>query len=355
MADWSEVGRVCIISWLLVSGVISLVGNLIVFLAATAFGAIKLDKIAVILIANLAVADLGTSLTAILPSVGSAVAERWVYGDFFCSATNYIESLLAAASIGLTCALSVAKLTSLLFPFKARTRTKRTGYMMAGVIWVLAALPILPDIFFPRQINFDKIIFRCDTSELKELDVWLAPLKSIFLCFIPFGIVTLSTLWLVYFVHKVRGLQKQSVLTNILISTVFLTSFLPVGVLMVLGDSFDNSDRFHLLLYRTALFSPFVHFMANPLIYLGTVTSFRDFFLCRSRERRTAFKRKQCSVTYGLSQSRGCSVSEEGLDRDIIRMGNLTALQRNSFNDVRKTAMKHHNSREKCENIDLKL
>ena len=316
------------IAWFLLSGAISLLGNLVVLLATTVFRAIKLDKVAVVLITNLAVADLGMSLTAILPSVGSTVARRWIYGDLLCSVSNYLESVLAAASIGLTCALSVTKLTSLLFPFKARTRTKRTGYLIAGGIWSLAVLPITPDIFLPRETSFNEMIFRCDTSEVKEVDMWLGPLKSTILCFIPFVIVTVCTIWLIFFVHKVRGIQKQSVVTAILISAVFLVSFLPVGILMLLGNRFNSNNSMHLILLKLALCSPFMHFMANPLIYLVSITSFRNFFACRSPKLRTIKLKKQCSVTYGLSHTRGVSEGENTLERDVVRLGSLVTLQR---------------------------
>ena len=48
--------HVCIVTWCLVCGVVSIVGNTAVLLAASVYRAIRLDKIAVILITNLAVA-----------------------------------------------------------------------------------------------------------------------------------------------------------------------------------------------------------------------------------------------------------------------------------------------------------
>ena len=207
------------------------------------------------------------------------MSKRWLYGDLLCTVTNYIESFLSTASILLLCALNVSKLTSLLFPFRARTRTKRTGYRIVGGIWALSLLPIIPDFIFSREITFKLTVFRCDAIDLKHVDKWLDPIKSTLLVFVPLGIISITTIWLIFFVHKVRGLQKQSVITSILISLVFMASFVPFGIILVLGDNFNPENPYHMGCYKIALFVPFLNFMANPLIYLVSITSFREFLV----------------------------------------------------------------------------
>lgn len=221
--------------------------------------------------------DLSMALSVILPTSGAAMYKRWLYGDILCIATNYIESFLATASILLLCALNISKLTSLLFPFRARTRTKRTGYRIAGFIWILSFLPIIPDFVFHRKVAFNINVFRCDAADLKHVDKWLDPIKSTILVFVPLGIISISTIWLIFFVRKVRGLQKQSVVTSILISLVFMASFVPFGIILVLGDNFDIQNSFHMGCYKVAVLAPFLNFMANPLIYLASIASFREF------------------------------------------------------------------------------
>ena len=173
----------------------------------------------------------------ILPSVGSILTETWLYGDIFCTISNYIESFVAAASIGFLCALNISKLRTLLFPFLARTRTCRSGYALASGIWLLALLPIFPDLFYRRSVHYSPFVYRCDSDSLPHVDTWLNPIKSATLIFLPLCLISVSTVWLLYFVHQVRGLQRQSVTTLILISLAFVLSFLPLGSLLVLGDN----------------------------------------------------------------------------------------------------------------------
>ena len=54
--ETSGAEHVCIVTWCLVSGLVSVVGNTAVLLASSLYHAIRLDKIAVILITNLAIA-----------------------------------------------------------------------------------------------------------------------------------------------------------------------------------------------------------------------------------------------------------------------------------------------------------
>ena len=54
--EMSSAEHVCIVTWCLVSGIISVVGNTTVLFASSLYRAIRLDKVAVILITNLALA-----------------------------------------------------------------------------------------------------------------------------------------------------------------------------------------------------------------------------------------------------------------------------------------------------------
>ena len=187
---------------------------------------------------------------------------------------------------------------------------------------------------FPREISFKSEVYRCDAAEMKNVDKWLDPIKSTLLVFVPLGVISISALWLIFFVHKVRGLQKQSVITSILISLVFMTSFVPFGIILVLGDNFDVQNPFHMGCYKVALFAPFLNFMANPLIYLVSITSFREFLVKKVLRRKGWTDHRD-----NLSISRDLSVSKISTTNVLNSLKRANTLRQSSMvsSDVMKT------------------
>ena len=64
-------------------------------------------QISNVLILNLAAVDLCYATTVIFPTIGSVLAERWIYGAFLCAAANYAESFIAASATGLLIAFNI--------------------------------------------------------------------------------------------------------------------------------------------------------------------------------------------------------------------------------------------------------
>ena len=70
--------RYILILWCAVSTILSLLGNTIVLIASRKYDAFKLDKYSIRLIDNLAAADLGYTITDIIPTIGAVAANGWV-------------------------------------------------------------------------------------------------------------------------------------------------------------------------------------------------------------------------------------------------------------------------------------
>ena len=84
-----------------------------------------------------------------------------------------------------------------------------------------------------------------------------------------------------------------------------MASFVPFGIILVLGDNFDIQNTFHMGSYKIALFAPFLNFMANPLIYLISIASFREFLVKKVLHIKGWNADRDCnSVSRELSASR---------------------------------------------------
>ena len=127
ISDVDFVSRIFLTGWNIVTVFLSLLGNTFVLVASKYGKAIKLDRVSIVLLENLAVADIGTSLFVIVPSI------IWLFtskheGDHSSYVTSWMVRIMRvpsmvfmAAGMLLISILNCCKLFSLLFPLRART------------------------------------------------------------------------------------------------------------------------------------------------------------------------------------------------------------------------------------------
>ena len=153
----STTERVLLATWCLLAMTTSLIGNSIVLLSSLKYKAIRLDKITLVLIENIAIADMGyacyiaSTLTSIIANRYYAPPQsyyhrtvakllsrdlyfpRWMFGDVMCSVFNYMHLYFGMAEMFLICALNISKLSSLLFPLQARARSSSFAKLSSHV------------------------------------------------------------------------------------------------------------------------------------------------------------------------------------------------------------------------------
>ena len=285
--DWhnvpsSDVERFFIGLWCVASITFATLGNSMVLVSSIKYNAIKLDNISIALIQNIAFADIGYSLYVITVLI-SVIENKWILGDILCTVTNYMHLFFGVSEIYLICAFNVSKLHCLLFPLQARHRSTRTGRVIALAMWcVMPLFHIIPTQLIYRTETFRLTYFRCEgyftgTGMLAKIFPFLC---VVFFILLPMLVVLIAIIWLLQYVRRVQGLQKQSVITLLLISLCYFTSYLPYGGYFVIRTFFPRvaslySVRFHY--YRFALYMCYLNFSANPIIYLVSVKSYKEF------------------------------------------------------------------------------
>ena len=166
--------------------------------------------------------------------------------------------------------------------------------------------------------------YRCDGVTIAWLDKYLDPAYAAILIFLPMTIIGITTVWLMFYVHHVRlaapsqsyyhtlhaapsqsyyhnlqsigfsillpslrGLQKEAIVTLVLVSAVFFLSFVPHGMFFILSIIFkminlEYSDSF-VHYYRFTLFVINLNSVANPFIYFLSIASFNSWISGRTR------------------------------------------------------------------------
>ena len=292
--------RYSLATYCFVAATFATVGNIVVLTASIKYKAIKLDKVSIVLVRNIAIADLAYSIFVMLQVGLSLVWNSWPYGnghDSLCHLSTYLQHALAFTDINLICALNIAKLTCIIFPLYARLRTFKTGAIISGIVWVIANIYPLQAV--KRGVYFDYRSYRCAYTHTFDHWEYLDPVNISVFLLLPTSIVFITTVWLLFYVKKVTGTNKQAVLTMLPVSIVFCLSYAPIGTYFVAEKWITENaeprlydDLLYTTLYRYGMLVKFINNSANPIIYFFTIRSFREFVTKKVFGVRTHVSRK---------------------------------------------------------------
>ena len=233
-----------------------------------------------ILIRYLAVADMMNCVPKSFTSVLGLVLKRWVLGSFMCAYSRVNCTITAIVSMFLICALNVNKTMSLKFPLKSRLKTKKQGRIIAVCVWVFAVIStVLCGVLTKMTFNFRRNIMHC--ADMAEYQTIKELLYAAYLL-IPVVSIVSTTLWLLRFVQKARGLNVKGSITLLSVSIVFIVSWAPYGVhnciMSISSDNFKRNNVVFLAGFEMiGTYITFVKFSSNPLIYYLSVSSFNKF------------------------------------------------------------------------------
>lgn len=262
--------RYALITWSVLSTILSLSGNTLVLVSSLKYSAIKLDKISVVMMRNIAVADLGHTVVVILPTIGSLAADRMIYGHGMCFVLAYTAYVFSIANAFLIAALNCNKLCCLLFPLRARLATMATGRKIVSVLWVVTVCYLLENIVLKRPVIFEPIIDRCNPDKTDSYWQLVDRINSVVFALIPLVVILTSTAWLLCYV-KSRGILRSHNLTLILsVSIVYMVSLGPFIV-------YQNQPHRLPELYAFSVYVNYVSTIANPFLYYWSSASFKEF------------------------------------------------------------------------------
>ena len=266
--------------WTVAHLLLCLVGNIIVLISTAKFRAIRLDPVSVALIQHLAIADVSYMFSHAALALPGYVAKKWILGGFMCGACTVMTYVFAITSMYLICLLNLNKMLTLKYPLKSILKRRRTGHILAACVWIWGAATVtitwLITIWkFEFRLNILHCLELSEHEDIKQLIISTVTM-------IPIGIIVITTLWLMRFVHRARGLQVQGAVPLVLVSIIFIVSWLPYGlynaVIAFLPD--DDIVKYARVLATTDVISVFImyfNFSSNPVIYYFSVKSFKEF------------------------------------------------------------------------------
>ena len=268
--DNDEVRDIFLVSWNFISVLLAVVGNTFVLVASRRDKAIKLDRVSIVFIENLSVANIGIAFFYIAPSIVLILKYDSDVHMYENSTLFKIIDMPGALFMGISSWLlpwlNCCKLICLIFPLRVRNYRYRTGYLITTAIWI-AQTSIMVSLKFSYPF---KVL-----SQLIGLSLLIL-------------IILASTFGLLLTVHKVRGLSKQGVFSIILVSVVYLVCYLPflifqfslfggVEIPEIVGDVFTCINMISSFSY--------------PVVYYLTLRSFKEYVDLIFQNYRNNFRR----------------------------------------------------------------
>ena len=132
----AQVVPLCIFCFFMI--LFGLLGNGTVLYSSIRYNAIKLDKISLIFVKNLAMADILYTIFAIFPNFITFSARSWILGKGWCFVSAHLSIVPGLASIFIVLCITFYRLVLLVSPFQI-TRCI-TARIIAGTLWMIAII-----------------------------------------------------------------------------------------------------------------------------------------------------------------------------------------------------------------------
>ena len=277
------------IVWGTVSFILGLLGNVLVLYATIAHNAIKLDKMSIWIIKNLAVVDICNCLLFLLPTLLTQYGKllgTLLFGEtFYMVMSCYIYSFYVA-NMFLVNFLSVNKLIRCMFPLRNLNCSRRQRLTVTivtilassvSLVWQIYAIAVGNDILSKNAMSTGylgvksatTIINRCKIGQTEKL---LSDFILIICLALPcLSLIILNSALVILAVKKSNtSLNKRNLLIVIIMVSTFLLSFVPYFLVYFL-------DFASLEIKEIVAAIPFMSAWNNPIIYFAVNRTFNTF------------------------------------------------------------------------------
>ena len=267
--------------------ILDLAGNSFVLYATISHNAIKLDRMCIWIIQNLAVVDIANGIFVIIPAAVTFLNNgHWTLGTFFCRLHFIYKYSFLVGNVFLINFLSLNKIIRCVFPLRALNSSPR----QRKFVTVLSIIPMLVGparkIFAVYIIETAKVRFSpahgmCLAYEIVEgveqhFQANAMRITCVVLIILPCLALIIMNFSLVIIAVRAtkRKLKIGNILTVVVVTLVFIISFSPfVLQYFRYGEEFSNASKD----VRFGQLASVVSSFCNPMIYLATNDNFRIF------------------------------------------------------------------------------
>ena len=217
----------------------SLLGDTTILVASIRYQAFKLQKIVVACIQHIAVCDLLVTICTSIPQLVSLIKDSKRNSSILPIISFFMISYEYSVSINLVSTMTLGKLLSLKYPFRAGTWTTAKIHKFCAGIWITALFaPVLHILVDKEDIVFDCRVYTYTHTYTSSIWKILLPIFSLVVLVTPNVIIVVSTVLLLKEARRVvtdsrKSLRWQGIMTVVLTATVSIITFLPPAVYLI--------------------------------------------------------------------------------------------------------------------------
>ncbi|XP_063694954.1 somatostatin receptor type 4-like [Bolinopsis microptera] len=267
--------------------IFGLVGNGTVLYSSVRYNSIRLDKISLIFVKNLAAADILYTIFTIFPNFITFSARRWVLGKVWCFMSAQLSFIPGLVNISIVLCITLYRLVLVVSPFHI-TRCY-TARIIAGGFWVIAIIfTLVSAIVFKATSDFNQDNGTCISSLYDDPSAKnVVTVFNMIFVILPMVLITLTnvTLCVIAFRHsrsqrivvdKRKSRRNKGLVMICLLSGMFVASWLPYIIYnLIKVKTSAVSQELDILSFHCIFFSSF----GNPILYSLTNKRFGEYVM----------------------------------------------------------------------------
>ena len=154
----------------------SFIGDTTILVASIKYRALKVHKLIVVIVQQIAVCDLLMSAVFVFPRVVSLIVNKWVFGDTLGYIMAYGNYYFTTVGLLLIAVMTTTKLFILKYPIRAKFLSSQRSQMICVAMWILALIiPVIKVVVQKEDVRFDFRLYGCQFDLSANIWSWLKP------------------------------------------------------------------------------------------------------------------------------------------------------------------------------------
>ena len=259
--------------------VLGILGNSTVIYSSIRYNSIKLDRISLLFVQHLAVADILTVIIVVIPISTTFIAGKYVLGSGYCFLSAHFVFYPGAVNSLVVLSISAYRARMITSPLTSVSKT--TALMLIAVIWVVGCVGTVISLAFGSSAVFDPVSVAC-TSDIYTVGGVATLCFSVLvgiIVFLPLLAVTILNSVQIVIAFKNASRYDQfpnfwGLVTVCSLSGLYLISWVPFIVYTVFQSIGLPS---HPVLRLMAFYCNFLNTFGNPILYTFTNRRFGKY------------------------------------------------------------------------------
>ena len=256
---------------------VGIFGNGTVLYSSLRYNAIRLDRASLILVQNLAVADIIYTICVILPQLVTYMAGKWVLGKVFCFIAAQISFIPGSVNTLTVLLITTYRIWLVTYPFSSISEIKVK--IIAITTWILASAGTVISLSYNSSSTFNPANGKCMSGVYENLKAMaLLKIALILIVMIPLFVITVENIALCVIavrssIRQTKANYKALVMVCAL-SGIFIISWVPyVTYTLMKSKNPEISQTLDLLAFHCIYINAF----ANPILYTLTNKRFGNY------------------------------------------------------------------------------